>query len=87
MGEKVPSAGVDAGPLERFEQRSAVSEFGSANRPFGSAPGREELPSETGDVRASDVVSPSELAPEDAGLDRVDFGISEGGGFGDVVMP
>ena len=38
LGEDVPSrsAGAGAGPRERFEQRSVVSEFGSASWPFGS---------------------------------------------------
>ena len=42
---------------------------------------------ETGGGHAGDVTGPSELAPEDAGLDGVDSGVSESGGVGDVVVP
>ena len=91
MGEDVPSASVDASPFERFEQRSTVSEFGSAGWPFGSAPGREELVRGAGDGHAGDVVGPSELVPElvpeDVGLGGVDPSVSEGGGVGYVAMP
>lgn len=87
MGEDVPSASVDASPFERFEQRSTVSEFGSAGWSFGSAPGREELAREAGGGHPGDVAGPSELAPEDVRLDGVDAGGSEGGGVGDVMMP
>ena len=38
-------------------------------------------------TRAGDMASPSELAPDDVGLDRVDCGVGDGGGVGDVVMP
>ena len=84
MGEDVTSAGVDAGPLGRFEQRSAVSEFGSAGWPFDSAaPAIEELVREAGCGHAGDVAGPPELAPEDLRLDGVDCGVGGGGGVGD----
>ena len=74
LGEHVPSFGADAGPFERFEQRSTVDEFVSAGWLFGSAPGRGEFAGWGGGVgmRAMWPAHRSLRRPEDAGLDGVD---------------
>ena len=81
------SSGADVGPLERFEQCSTVGEFGSAGWSFGSAPGREAFAGKTGGGHTSDVAGPSELAPDNVGLNGVDSSVGEGGGAGDLVVP
>ena len=82
LGEDMTSFGLDVSPLERLEQHSVVGEFGSADWPFISALGREKLATEAGGGHADDMASPSELTPEDVGLNGVDSGVGESGGVG-----